>query len=147
MKNDLVDEVHRELIVSGGDRSMSRENALLSYRLRVIEGDGGSSRVVLLLVQKFEREKARMTLIHMETLNSIVAKGSEHSHSPNSKDHFLSKSVTLISSVEEICKFPILCIVFWKVTVEEIDRHRVATDALQIILPGLKVDDPSFDGD
>ena len=59
MKNDLVDEVHRELIVSGGDRSMSRENALLSYRLRVIEGDGGSSRVFLLLVQKFKREKAR----------------------------------------------------------------------------------------
>jgi hypothetical protein len=147
MANDLMDEVHRELIVSGGNRSMSRENALFSYRLRVIEGDGGSSRVVLLLVQKFEREKARMTLIHMETLNSIVAKGSEHSHSPNSKDHFLSKSVTLISTVEDICKSSILFIVFWKVAVEEKDGYRVAADSLHLILPGSKEDVSTLDGD
>ena len=58
MANDLIDQVHRKLIVSGSDRSMSRENTLFSHRLRVGEGDGGSSRAVLLLVQKFEGEKA-----------------------------------------------------------------------------------------
>ena len=56
--DDLMDQVHRKLIVSGGDRRVSRENTLLSYRLRVTECDGGSSKEVLLLVQKFEGKKA-----------------------------------------------------------------------------------------
>ena len=58
MAHDLMDQVHRKLIVSSSDWGMRRENTLLSYRLGLAGGDGGSSRVVLLLVQKFEGEKA-----------------------------------------------------------------------------------------
>jgi hypothetical protein len=48
--NDLMDQVHRKLIVSGSNRSMSGEHTLFSYRLGVAEGDRGSSGVVLPLV-------------------------------------------------------------------------------------------------
>jgi hypothetical protein len=147
MADDLADEIHRKLVVSSGNWGMGRKDAFLSDGSNVGKCDGGPSGTDLLFVKKLQGEETGMTLVHVETVNVMIAKSPEDSHSPNSKNHFLSQSVTLIPSVEAIRKRPIPFIVFWKVTVKEVDRDGKITDALYLILPCPKVDGPSLDGD
>jgi hypothetical protein len=143
---DLMDQVHRKSVVTGGDRGVGRKNALLPDGFGVGKGDGRSAGPDLPLIEELQGEKTGMTLVHVEALNPIEAKGPEHSHSPDSKDHLLSKSVTRIPSVEDLRERPIPFLIFGKVAVQKTNGHGIAADPLDLILPRTKLDGPSLKG-
>ena len=100
----LVDQFHWEFVMRGWNRSMRRENATPAHRVQVRMVDFVSAVGARMFVEQFEHEQARMTFVHVVTLDPSVAKEMQHPHATDSKDNFLANAVVLVTTVKIISK-------------------------------------------
>ena len=85
-----------------------------------------------------------MAIVHMKALDLVIAKGAEHSDSPDSEDRLLTESVTLIPSIERVGQRSVPFGIFGKIRVQKIDRHFEAARITDFVFPGTDVNASPF---
>jgi hypothetical protein len=99
---DPGDEVERELIMSCRDRRVGGEDTLLANGLYIVVANRLSSCFLYFLVQEFDGEEARMTFVHMETAQPVVAERSKHPYSADAQYHLLTQSIVFIAAIQHM---------------------------------------------
>src|SRR6516225_399864 len=100
----LVNQFHWEFIVAGRNWGMRRENASLTHWVEILLANFVSPFGARVLVEQFEREKARMAFVHVVTLDPSIAKDMQDPHAADSEDDFLATAIVCITAIEIIDK-------------------------------------------
>src|SRR4030042_1777043 len=81
----------------------------------------------------------------MKSLDMVVSKSPKHSDATDPENHFLTKTIMLISSIKEMGECSVPFSIFRKVGIQKIDRNLVTTHPLNLESPSTEMDNPAFD--
>src|SRR4030042_606319 len=123
---------------------MGCENAFLSDRFNIILGGGCSSCFPDLFIQKLQCKETGVPLVHMKSLNPVISQGPQYSDAADAQNHFLTKPVMQIPSIEKVGERSVPFGIFRKIRIEKIDRDVVTTHPLNFVSPGTEMDHPAF---
>lgn len=110
---------------------------------RVISGKFRARR----LVDELHGQKARVTFVHVETMQALVAERAQHPHAADAEDHLLAEPHAVIAAVEVIGEAAVALGVLGQVGVEQIHRHPVARDPGRLVAPCAQHDGAMLDLD
>ena len=130
-----------ELIVSRGDRGVSRKHGSVPHRAKVpaiglIRG-----------TQQLERSKRRMALVKMERSHSDAAQRLEQSNPTDPEHDFLHETIASVAAIQVIGQVASLRPVGGHIGIEEQHRNDVAARSDEVVAPGTELELPSFDCD
>ncbi len=88
------------------------------------------------LVGEFHRQQAGVPFVHVKAADVLVAQRAQHAHPADAEDHLLAQSVARIAAVEVVGQSAIAVGVLLQIRVEQVDRHHMVADALDLVTPG-----------
>jgi 5,10-methylene-tetrahydrofolate dehydrogenase/methenyl tetrahydrofolate cyclohydrolase len=132
---DLVHLVDTELVVTGGDRSVSGEDALLADEIdvgfgRVLERFAGQ-----VVFEQTDSEEGSVALVHVVDLG-LTGESVKEGDAAEAEDGLLTEAVVGVAAVEVVGEAAIPGIVSFDVGIEQKDGDDVAGDAENIEAPG-----------
>ena len=130
-----------KLVMARRHGRVRREDAPLSH-IFVVPVCGRRSS---LPVHQFENQKACVTFIHVEALDTTVAQCTKHSYATDSEDCFLCKPVVPVTPVQAVRETAIVLAVVLDIGVQQKNGDLGAGDTDDIVLPGANTDHAAFD--
>ena len=143
---NLVHLVDAELVVAGGDGSVSGEDALLTDGFdigfgSVFEGNAGE-----VIFEKADGQQGRVALIHVIDLGS-TGKRFEKSYAAEAEHGLLTEAVVGVAAVEVIGEATVPGVIAFDDGVEEEDGDDVAGDTYDVEAPGANEDLTALQGE
>ncbi len=135
-----------ELIMAGRHRRMGCEYASLPDRGEVADGDPASLVLAGFFLQQFQCEQAGVALVHVETIDPLVAERAQHAHSAHAQHDLLTETIAGVATIKNGRQLPVPFAVFGEVSIQQIDRDTVTADSLHLIFPAAQIQVPSLDG-
>ncbi len=130
-----VGEIQRELVVAGGYRRVGGEHALPADGVDVFLGNDRIPEPRGVLGQQLQHQQARVPLIHVVAADLGVAQGAQHPDPADAQYRFLAQAVMLAAAIEVVGQAAIIVGVALQIGIQQIHRHDMAADALDIVLP------------
>src|SRR3972149_12169703 len=87
-----------------------------------------------------------MSFIHMKSLNPVISKSPEHPHTTDPENHFLTKTIMLISSIKEMGEGSVPLRIFREIRIQKENRHLKIANSFDLISPGPEMNGSPFHG-
>ena len=99
---NLADQVDGKLIMTGWHRRVGCENTALAHRFAIRIGHRRQIAARDFLLQKRQRQKRGVALVHMMGADVLVTQRLEHRHATHSQDDFLTEPMAVVTVIERL---------------------------------------------
>ena len=119
---------------------VGREHALVAHGLDVLGVHLGGAVRIESFVKQFHGEKRRVSLVHVELGDVVVAERSHDAYAADAEDDLLAEPVALVAAVELAGEQPVLLGIGGQVGINEVYGNQVVRDATHLVPPGAQFD-------
>jgi len=113
----LRDQRLGKLIVPGRDRRVGGEDTHAANTVDVELLDAAGEALIEPAFEQSKREQRRVALVHVVGLNAIMAQFPQELKSTKAENNFLSETIVLVSTIEEIGKVSVPFGILWQIGV------------------------------